>query len=283
MGTIARLVMLRVDHRQYPTFPQAYISHLALGFIAAFVGAVSVPALLAREFTAVTFLVLVAQQFREIRSLERDSLERLERSQVVARGPDYIEGIAKSFEARNYMVMLTALVSSAVTRGYGPLLGAAAGLATLAVLARFLQTRHLKDIAVVRSGRLNFRGTLLYVDDIMLMAVGLEEARLVFLERGLGVVIEPKDDNARDTLAGMGQRQAIAHDASAALGVRKDIGHPEFTPVVRRDLETGRLGMVLVAMEPDLEPLVSAVRLTPVLESSRRVPLSTQAGRRAAD
>ena len=72
LGVLARVALLRSDYRQYPTYPHGYTSHLFLGIIAALVGAVSIPALLAEEWTAVTFLVLVAQQFREIRSMERD-------------------------------------------------------------------------------------------------------------------------------------------------------------------------------------------------------------------
>ncbi|MBC7326372.1 MAG: YIEGIA domain-containing protein, partial [Moorella sp. (in: Bacteria)] len=45
-GTVARLVMLRVDYRQYPGYPHGYVTHLSLGFIAAALGAVAVPAIL---------------------------------------------------------------------------------------------------------------------------------------------------------------------------------------------------------------------------------------------
>ena len=64
-GGVLRLLMLRSDYRQYPTYPHGYISHLALGFVAASLGAVALPALLEEEFVAVTFLSLAAQQFRE--------------------------------------------------------------------------------------------------------------------------------------------------------------------------------------------------------------------------
>ena len=46
MGVLARIILLRSDCRQYPTYPHGYASHLFLGIIAALVGAVSVPALI---------------------------------------------------------------------------------------------------------------------------------------------------------------------------------------------------------------------------------------------
>lgn len=293
LGTLARLAMLRTDYRQYPSYPHGYASHLALGAIAALIGAVVVPALLLREFTAVTFLALVAQQFREIRDMERKTLERMEETELVRRGAGYIEDIAKVFEARNYLTIATALVASSVTfwlqNGLGTpwpfsvLPGAAAGLAVVAAGRRGLDRQPLTALARVRPGEIRFEDTLLWVDDILIMEVGLAEARQAYLTKGLGVVIEPRNDNARATIANLGQRQAIAHDAAAVLGVRKDVGTPEFTPLVRLDLQSGRAAMAIVPIEPDIEPLLEVVRRVPVIEGARTRPLATAPGRRAAD
>ena len=64
LGALARIAMLRSDYRQYPTYPHSYVSHLFLGVIAALAGAVAVPALMDKEWTAVTFFLVVSQQFR---------------------------------------------------------------------------------------------------------------------------------------------------------------------------------------------------------------------------
>ncbi len=114
LGFLARLYMLRVDFRQYPSYPHGYASHLAFGFIAAALGAVAIPALLAEDFVAVTFLALAAQQFREVRNIERESLQKTEQTEIVPRGTGYIEGIAILFEARNYLAIFTALVVTGV-------------------------------------------------------------------------------------------------------------------------------------------------------------------------
>jgi hypothetical protein len=99
----------------------------------------------------------------------------------------------------------------------------------------------------------------------------------------LGVIIEPLDDDARATLSNIGQRMAIAHDAAAILGLYKDVDTAEFTPILRRDLDTGRVGMVIVPMEKDLESLLEVIKRVPVLESAFRAPLKTMAGHKASD
>ena len=112
-GFLARWLMLRSDYRHYPTYPHGQLTHLALGFIAAGLGAVAIPAIAKPDYVAVTFLVLAAQQFRDVRNMERESLNHLEETKIIRRGSDYIEGIARVFEARNYLVIMTALVTSA--------------------------------------------------------------------------------------------------------------------------------------------------------------------------
>src|SRR5690606_7288743 len=112
-GILARLLLLKLDYRQYPGYPHGYISHLSLGAIASALGAVAVPALLNKDYTAFTFLALAGQQFWEIRNIERESLRNLEDLRLEKRGNAYIEGIARTFDARNYLVMATAFFSSA--------------------------------------------------------------------------------------------------------------------------------------------------------------------------
>ncbi|MCL6580539.1 MAG: YIEGIA family protein [Firmicutes bacterium] len=295
LGTLARLAMLRTDYRQYPSYPHGFASHLALGVVAAFTGAVVVPALVEKELTAATFLLLVAQQFREVRDLERKTLERMEETELVRRGAGYIEDIAKVFEARNYLTIFAALVASTATyllwrpaaaagaALVAPLAGAAGAVAVIAVGRRGLDRLPLGAICRVRLGKLCFRDTLLFVDDIQIKEIGLVEARRDYERHGIGIVLEPKDDNARATLANLGQRQAIAHDAAAILGVRKDRDTPEYTPIVRLDLDTGRAALAIIPIEPDPGPLLRAVSRVPVIEGARSRPLSTRAGRRAAD
>src|SRR5690554_4815359 len=98
-GLMARFYMLRRDYRQYPSYPQGWAVHLFIGFIGALLGAIIVPSFIEREFTAVSFLLMAASQFREVRGVERDTLENMEPTEMVSRGTAYIEGIARVFEA----------------------------------------------------------------------------------------------------------------------------------------------------------------------------------------
>ncbi len=284
MGVMARAYMLRSDYRQYPGYPHGYVTHLSLGFIASALGSVAIPAIVAKEYAAVTFLALAAEQFRNIRNMERESLSALEEAELVPRGHDYIEGIARVFEARNYLVMVTALITSTVYYLFRwPLASIFVGFVSILMTSFLMRGKILSDLAEVRVGKISFEGPLLKVGNIDIMNVGLPQMREKILSDALGVEIHPKDDNARSTLHNMGQRQAIAHVATSILGTKKDVDTPEFTPMVRKDIDTGAIALYCVPAEKDIESLLFAVRKVPILESAYRKPLKTKAGRMAAD
>jgi len=283
IGFLARLIMLRTDYRNYPSYPHGYIIHLSLGAIAACLAALALPALLEEEYTAVTFLVLCAQQFRDVRNMERETLMKLEENALVPRGFDYIEGIAKVFESRNYLVMLVALATSGATI-YGGWLGGLLIGAIMLLLARFvMRGSFVGDIAQVVEGRLHFEASLLYVDDIVIMNVGDLTARKKILQEGVAIVLHPFDDDGRAILNNLGQRQALLHDISMLVGNKLEIGEQEWTPAARKNMETGALAIFLLPNEKDIDCVMEAARRTPVLESAVQKPLASTVGRRAAD
>ncbi|MEN6461719.1 MAG: YIEGIA family protein [Syntrophomonas sp.] len=283
VGFVDRWVMLRNDHRNYPTYPHGHLTHLALGFIAASLGAVAVPAIAKPDYVAVTFLVLAAQQFRDVRSMERDTLNNLDQTRLVIRGNDYVEGIAMVFEARNYLVILTALITSGVTYLWGWPYALLVGLISIYFSTKIMSGSHVGDIAEVQSGALNFKGSLLMVEDVVIMNVGLPQTRDKILKEGIGVVIKPKDDNGRLTLHAPGQRMAIIHDIISILGSKVDIGETELKPLARMHLDKGYLCLFLVTNEPDIECLIDIIKRVPVLETARGTTLKTYYGRKAAD
>ena len=268
MGFFDRLYLLCSDYRSYPSYPHGYVIHLSLGAIAAALAAVAIPALLVKEYTAITFLVLCAQQFRDIRNMERETLLKLEDSQLVPRGADYIEGIAKVFEARNYLVMMVALV----TTGGIIFLEVRAGvlLGILAIIAShiLMSGQKIGEIAEVREGRVSFDGPLLMVDDIVIMNVGEKKARTKILSEGVGLILTGKGDNGRAALNNLGQRQAILHDIAAIIGSKAEIGEPSYTPMARKNVDTGAIGIYFLPNERDIEGLIKAVKRTPLLESA---------------
>ncbi|MEN6390419.1 MAG: YIEGIA family protein [Syntrophomonas sp.] len=282
-GFVDRWLMLRNDQRNYPTYPHGHLTHLSLGFIAASLGAVAIPAIAKPDYVAVTFLVLAAQQFKDIREMERKTLDHLEKTKLIPRGSDYVEGIARVFEARNYLVIITAMATSAMAYWKGWPYAVAAALLAIFFSLRFMRGSSIEDIAVVESGQLHFDGSILKVNDVIMMNVGLPQTREKILREGIGLIIKPKDDDARLTLDSPGQRMAIIHDLVSILGSKVDIGEKELKPLARKNIDKGYLGLFMLANEPDLEVMKRVIQKVPVLESARGTTLKTFYGRKAAD
>lgn len=271
LGITSRIYMLRTDYRQYPTYPHGRIIHIALGVIASSLGAVAVPALLSKDYTAITFLALAASQFREVRDMERKMLSNVDQMEMVPRGITYIEGIAMVFEGRNYLVIMIAFLSSlfaSVTWWSGVL----AGLLILAFLNRFISGKTVGEFADVRPGTLRFQGPYLMVDDVVIMNIALEDSKERILQHGLGVIVEPRGPNGRTSFAHLGQRQAILHDVSVILGVYRDSGEPSLAPLAKRDLKTGKIAFFLLPLDKDIHKAMEVIKRSPMLENAVRKP-----------
>lgn len=272
IGTLTRIYMLRTDYRQYPTYLHGKIIHIALGFIAAGLGTVAVPSILEEEFTAVTFLTIAASQFREVRNMERNTLTEMDSYELVPRGKTYIEGIAIAFESRNYLVIFTSLVS---TLGY--LLvniwgGLIAGILAFFISKSLMSGGKLSDIVEIEYFEPRFEGAGLYVDNIYIMNIGLPERQKEVLRYGMGFVLKPKNFDSRSTIANLGQRQAILHDVSTALGVYRDSGTPALVPLAKRDLDDGRIGVFVLPQERDIPKAIEIIGKVPTLENAIRMP-----------
>ncbi|MGJ7919970.1 YIEGIA family protein [Neobacillus sp. LXY-4] len=272
IGTLSRIYMLRTDYRQYPTYLHGKIIHIALGFIAAGLGTVAVPAILEEEFTAITFLTIAASQFREVRNMERNTLTELDGYEMVPRGSTYIEGISIAFESRNYLVILTSLVS---TTGYLLMniwVGLAAGIISVLISKSLMSGGRIKDIVDIEYVKPRFEGAGLYVDNIYIMNIGLPKRQEEVLKYGMGFILKPKNFNARTTIANLGQRQAILHDVSTALGVYRDSGTPALVPLAKRDLDDGRIGVFVLPQEKNIDKALEIIGRVPTLENAIRMP-----------
>lgn len=282
-GFVNRWVLMRYDYRHYPTYPHGHITHLALGFIAASLGAVAIPAIAEPDYAAVTFLALAATQFREIRDMERKTLASLEENKLITRGHDYIEGIARVFEVRNYLVMLTSLVTSAVTHFVAWPFGLLAGVIMIYATTRLMSGLSIGDMATIEPAQVNFDGPLLKVADVPMMNVGFEKTRQKIKAEALAVLIHPFDDEGRLTLQSPGQRMAIIHDVTSVLGAKVDISEMEMAPMARMHADKGYLALFVVPNEPDMDVMVEMIKRVPVLESARSTTLKSYWGRKAAD
>lgn len=272
IGTLSRLFMLRTDYRQYPTYLHGKIIHVALGFIAAGLGTVAGPAIMEEEFTAITFLTLAASQFREVRNMERNTLTELDSYELVSRGKTYIEGIAIAFESRNYLVIFTSLVSTLAYLIFNIWAGIIAAIIAMVISHKLMSGGKLKDMVEIEYMEPRFDGAGLYVDNIYIMNIGLPERQKEVLRYGMGFILKPKNMNARSTIANLGQRQAVLHDLSVALGVYRDSGTPALVPLAKRDLDDGRVGVFVLPQERDVERAITVIGDVPTLENAIRMP-----------
>ncbi len=271
-GLISRIISLKSGNTHYPGYPSGYISQLALAVIAAMIGSSVLTSLVGKQFTAATFLTLAATQFRDVRNTERTTLSQEEKLILVSRGPGYIEGIAITYEARNYLAMLVALLTSAITLVGGLIIGIIGGVIMIVIGEIFMSGGRVGDIIDVEPAKIWFdKGTLLYVGEVMMMEVGLPHPRERYEKEGLGVILTPKNQRGQAVLWNISQRQAITYEAAAAVGVQKDIGYPEQTPLCRMAMPaaSGKAGLSILPVERNMDKLIRAVKRTPILEASK--------------
>ncbi|WMJ84740.1 YIEGIA domain-containing protein [Oscillospiraceae bacterium LTW-04] len=272
MGTVARIITLNVDYRQNPSYPGGFLINLITGFVAAVLGSVAIPALLARNFTAVTFLTIGVQHFRDIRKLEMNSLSKLEDIEYTQRGAAYIDGIAKTYEARNYISLLTSLFTVLAMKIFYAdnlivdcLVGLVTGLIAIYIFKTFTKGKTIGDICDISEGKITIEHSELFVDGMFVTnLLGTDRSRALFLNEGIAVVITPKKDIFRITLDNFGQRQAILFEAARSFGVKRF----RFT---RKNYKSGKLIVAFVPIIHNIDALVSVVKKTPILENSRKI------------
>lgn len=277
MGFICRFTMIKVDYRQYPSYPQAYFSHLMIGFIASLLGAVFIPSLVHKEYLAVTVLTVAASQFREIREIERTSLTKLEATEIVPRGAAYIEDIAKKFESRNYAAILCAIVSSALLNILPRLMHIAAaalvsilfGFGLILILNNFMKSKNLGSIADISSEQIVFDGQFLMMENKIIANIGLKNTKEIIRKSAFGMKLHPYTTDGINVISNVGQRQAVLHNVSARLGIRKDDNEPELAPIAKRVEETGDIVIVFMPIIRDYERVLRAIKETPILESAK--------------
>lgn len=271
MGTMARIMTIKADYRQYPSYPNGYLIHLVTGFVAASLGAVAIPALMTKNFVAVTFLTVAIQQFRDVRKSERESLKDLENTEFAFRGDAYIDGISKTFESRNYFALIVALVSSLTIQivnleqiWLSILAAIVTGGLTFYIINRFSKGKSVGDIADVKQGEIEVKGSELFVDGIYVSnLLGSENAAKMFKDEGIAVVINPHEEHFRIGLDNFGQRQAILFEATRALGAKRY----HFS---RKEYDDGRIVITLIPIAGDINKLIHTVRNTPILESVKK-------------
>lgn len=270
-GTMSRIATLREDYRQYPTFPNGYLNQVVMGFVAALLGAVMVPAIMTGNFTAVTFLALAIRQFQAVRQLEQKSLLLLEDVEYTHRGHAYIDGISKTFEARNYSALSVALVIGIIMEvmehnspSLRVIAGIAGGICVFVLLSRMTKGQIIADLAEVTVAQIHIRNHELYVDGMFVSnRVGIERGQEMLITEGMAVMVKPKHQHFRVTLDNFGQRQAILFELTRGLGVKR-------YHYMRKNYDDGRIAFAIVPIIRDEERMIQIVRHTPVLETSKK-------------
>lgn len=283
IGVISRLIMLNLDDKQYPTQPNILISQIVLAFVASALGALLIPALFNRSYTSITFLSLAAEQFRQVRSNRRNTLQDLEPTQLVPRGNSFIEEIARTYEIRNYMCIVTSFITvlcfyglsneTNLTDNVSILISTMVGLSIALILRKSLSRQCIDDIAEVSIVDISFvEGTLLKVGNLKgITNVGLKSDRERYLKDGIGIEIRPKNNSYTNAgiLSYPGQRQVICFNLYSRLGVLREENEPAFTPIPRRDPASESLYIAFIPMEKDERKVIEAVKSCPILDSAR--------------
>jgi hypothetical protein len=287
IGVISRVIMLNLDKKQYPTQPNVLLSQMVLAFVASALGALVVPALANKSYTSITFLSLAAEQFRKVRANRRTTLENLEHTQLVKRGNAFIEEIARTYEVRNYMCIITSLFTIGcyyslimefnTSENVSLLISSIGGIILAFIIKKLITRDSIDDIAEVREVPISFNGSIMQVGQLAgITNIGLEEDRKRYLDYGIGIEIIPREKSYKNAsiLYDLGQRQAILYNIYSRLGLKRDDDEIVFIPLPRRNPKNESIVLAYIPLEKDAKKVIEAVRSAPILSSSRGRNLS---------
>ena len=277
-GVLARALLLRVDDAHFPSRPHGRINYLFLGLVAAVLGALAPAALLTANYTGGVFLAIGLSQFHQVRQIERAMLKALDQSALVPRGRPYIEGLSMMLETRNYLAMLTAMLATTGATVFGFLGGSAIGLGVgLAVTALARTGASVDRVASIAAVPVTEEPGCIRVGGLALLLDPPAPVRQA-LPQAIGLRLSPRGPAARLSLAEPGQRQAILHNLSANLGLRRvaledragDPAHDRaLLPRATLDAGSGDLAVLLFPQVLAPAQAVGICRATPLLETVR--------------
>lgn len=279
LGVLSRLLVLRIVNNQQPTQPQDYIEQLILSFIASALGAVAFPALLNKEFAALTFLAIGIQQFQEVSSEEELTLTDIDDNELIKKGMTYIHDISKSYEVRNFLSIFSSLAASIAfivtfnkfkaSFTVCSLISILATLIVGCIFKNILSTKSLEDIVDVEVVPIVFDKSILRVGGIDLVNIGLEASRQRYLDNGIGLKVIPKDMVSAGIIGDPAQQQAMLYNVYLHMGIDKDIDEPDFMPISKTNPQDNSVNFAYIPLVKDINLTVEAVKSTPILNSSK--------------
>lgn len=279
IGTLCRIFVLRVIDKQYPARPQDYLEQLIIAGLSASLGAIVMPALIDKEFSALTFFAVGIQQFQGLASQERITLENLDNDEVVSKGGAYVEEIASTYETRSYISLFSALIASIIyifsakLFGFGMLfctIGAVIGGVIVGLIFRFILRRDsIGDVADVIPAKIHFDESVLMVNDVVITNIGLKNTKDKYLKNGIALEIKPKNIADFGIVNDLGQRQAILHNMFIHLGIDKDVDEVDILAISRTDLEKQTVVIPYIPVFKDIDSAIEVIKSTPIIETAK--------------
>ena len=279
IGVLCRGLVLRVTDKQYPSRPQDYLEQIIISGLSASLGAIAFPALIDKEFSALTFFAVAIQQFQGLSKEEKITIENIDNQEVVPKGAAYIEEIASTYESRSYISLFSALVASVIyiyfARAYKltflpcTILAAIGGAIVGLVFRKYLRRDSIGDISDVVEAKISFEGPILKVNDVFINNIGLEDTRSKYLKDGIAIEIIPKDLKAYGIISDLGQRQAMLHNLFIHFGINKDIDEKDLLATSKINLEKNTVVIPYLPLVKDMDELIKVIKSTPILEVSK--------------
>lgn len=280
IGILCRFFVLRVKDKQYPSRPQDYLEQIIIAGLAASLGAIALPALIDKEFSALTFLAVGIQQFQGLSNQEKITLENIDCEDMVEKGEPYIDNISMTYEVRSYVSLFSSLVASIIyiyiARRYGAsmlvctILAAIGGAIVGMIFVLILRRSSIKDIADVHLAQISFDGPILKVNGIYMDNIGLKDTRKKYLEKAIAIELVPKDLSKFGTLCDVGQQQAIMHNIYIHMGVYNDVDDKDILPITRINFEKKSIVIIMMPLYKNENLFMKAAQSAPILDSAKR-------------
>ncbi|MEG1311288.1 MAG: YIEGIA domain-containing protein [Romboutsia sp.] len=279
IGILCRTLVLRVTDKQYPSRPQDYIEQIIISGLSASLGAIALPALIDKEFSALTFFAVAIQQFQGLAQQEKITLENIDNEEVVPKGCAYVEEIASTYESRSYISLFSSLVASIVyivfakkyDLGFWPCtgLGAIGGCIVGLIFRKYLKRNSVGDVANIIPATINFDEYMLKVNDTIITNIGLEDTRKKYLEKGLAIEIIPKSLGDFGIINDIGQREAILHNIFIHMGVDKDVDEKDILAISRTNLDKQSIVIPYIPIIKDIQTMIESAKSTPIIETAK--------------
>lgn len=279
IGTLCRAFVLRISDKQYPTRPQDYLQQIIIAGLSASLGAIALPALIDKEFSALTFFAVGIQQFQGLAQQERITLENLDSDEIVEKGGAYVEEIASTYETRSYISLFSSLAASVayiyIARRYDlnalicTIAAVIAGVIVGLIFRFSLRRNSIGDVADVIPANLEFDDAVLKVNNVVITNIGLKSSRDRYLNKGMAVEIVPKNMADFGIVNDIGQRQAILHNIYIHMGIDKDVDEVDILAISRTDLKKRSVVIPYIPILQDIDVLINVIKSTPIIETSK--------------